>query len=152
MYIFLSQDVDCQSIPNTNFSWAVKIPKEAVYKSRRENNGCAFVAVLRFINMRNKVLTIKNYNSVIIILWYIQYYKQNIYNKVTCSSFPLWHKSVWIFSASIHIHYCYNAKIVLWNEPKTLQKFSFCDKETSIWDIFGWTVPLVFVSRSTVFT
>ncbi|XP_042624195.1 adhesion G-protein coupled receptor G1-like [Cyprinus carpio] len=47
-------DVDCQSIPNTNFSWAVKIPKEAVYKSRRENNGCAFVAVLRFINMRNK--------------------------------------------------------------------------------------------------
>ncbi|XP_026142495.1 adhesion G-protein coupled receptor G5-like isoform X2 [Carassius auratus] len=46
--------VDCQSIPNTNFPWAVKIPKEAVNKSRQENNGCAFVAVLRFINMINK--------------------------------------------------------------------------------------------------
>ncbi|XP_026142490.1 adhesion G-protein coupled receptor G2-like [Carassius auratus] len=49
--------VDCQSIPNTNFSWAVKIPKEAVNKSRQENNGCAFVAVLQFKNMRNKKQT-----------------------------------------------------------------------------------------------
>ncbi len=30
-------------------------------KSRQENNGCAFVAVLRFIDMRDKVLThVKN--------------------------------------------------------------------------------------------
>ncbi|XP_058604246.1 adhesion G-protein coupled receptor G5-like isoform X1 [Onychostoma macrolepis] len=46
--------VDCQSIPNTNFSWAVKIPKEAVNKSRQENSGHAFVAVLQFKNMRDK--------------------------------------------------------------------------------------------------
>ncbi len=28
-----------------------------MYKSRQENHGCAFVAVLRFIDMRDKVLT-----------------------------------------------------------------------------------------------
>ncbi|XP_050959083.1 adhesion G-protein coupled receptor G2-like [Labeo rohita] len=46
--------VNCSSILDTNFSWAVKIPKEAVNKSRQENNGCAFVVVLQFKNMTNK--------------------------------------------------------------------------------------------------
>ncbi|KAK2879224.1 hypothetical protein Q8A67_020015 [Cirrhinus molitorella] len=46
--------VNCSSILNANL-WALKIPKEAVNKSRQENHGCAFVAVLRFKNMRNKI-------------------------------------------------------------------------------------------------
>ncbi|KTG37725.1 hypothetical protein cypCar_00018335, partial [Cyprinus carpio] len=38
----------------TGYSWSVKIPSEAFNKSRQENNGSAFVGVLRFINMGNK--------------------------------------------------------------------------------------------------
>ncbi|XP_048048072.1 adhesion G-protein coupled receptor G2-like isoform X2 [Megalobrama amblycephala] len=44
--------VDCQSVPNV--SWSVKISKEAFNKSRLENNGKAFLGVLRFNNMGNK--------------------------------------------------------------------------------------------------
>ncbi|RXN14183.1 adhesion G- coupled receptor G2-like protein [Labeo rohita] len=47
--------VDCSSILNTNVSWALKIPKEAVNISRQENHGRAFAAVLQFKNMRDKV-------------------------------------------------------------------------------------------------
>ncbi|XP_050959086.1 adhesion G-protein coupled receptor G4-like [Labeo rohita] len=47
--------VDCSSILNTNVSWALKIPKEAVNISRQENHGHAFAAVLQFKNMRDKV-------------------------------------------------------------------------------------------------
>ncbi|XP_043088435.1 adhesion G-protein coupled receptor G2-like [Puntigrus tetrazona] len=46
--------VDCQDIQNANFSWAVKIPKEALSKSQLKNNGNAFVTILRLMNMRNK--------------------------------------------------------------------------------------------------
>uniref|UniRef100_A0A8C2DDH9 Adhesion G-protein coupled receptor G2-like n=1 Tax=Cyprinus carpio TaxID=7962 RepID=A0A8C2DDH9_CYPCA len=38
----------------TGYPWSVKIPSEAFNKSRQENNGSAFVGVLRFINMGNK--------------------------------------------------------------------------------------------------
>ncbi len=53
---FFSQVVESQSDLITNCSWLVKISKEAFDKSRIENNGTAFVGVLRFKNMRNKVL------------------------------------------------------------------------------------------------
>ncbi|XP_048048069.1 adhesion G-protein coupled receptor G4-like isoform X2 [Megalobrama amblycephala] len=46
--------VDCQSVPNRNFFWSVKISKEAFSKSRLENKGNAFLGVLRFNNMGNK--------------------------------------------------------------------------------------------------
>ncbi|XP_067223041.1 adhesion G-protein coupled receptor G2-like [Chanodichthys erythropterus] len=46
--------VDCQSVPNKKFSWSVKISKEAFSKSRLENNGNAFLGLLRFNNMGNK--------------------------------------------------------------------------------------------------
>ncbi|XP_016104510.1 adhesion G-protein coupled receptor G2-like [Sinocyclocheilus grahami] len=36
------------------FPWSVKIPSEAFDKSRQENNGSAFVGILRFKNMGNK--------------------------------------------------------------------------------------------------
>uniref|UniRef100_A0A8C1ZLB2 Uncharacterized protein n=1 Tax=Cyprinus carpio TaxID=7962 RepID=A0A8C1ZLB2_CYPCA len=36
------------------FPWSVKIPSEAFNKSRQENNGSAFVGILRFKNMGNK--------------------------------------------------------------------------------------------------
>ncbi|XP_052437394.1 adhesion G-protein coupled receptor G1-like isoform X1 [Carassius gibelio] len=36
------------------YPWSVKIPREAFNKSRQENNGSAFVGVLRFKNMENK--------------------------------------------------------------------------------------------------
>ncbi len=39
----------------TDFPWSVKIPSEAFDKARQENNGSAFVGVLRFKNMENKV-------------------------------------------------------------------------------------------------
>uniref|UniRef100_A0A9J7XTI6 Adhesion G-protein coupled receptor G2-like n=1 Tax=Cyprinus carpio carpio TaxID=630221 RepID=A0A9J7XTI6_CYPCA len=45
--------VESQNFMNTNCSWYTKISKEAFYKSRLENNGTAFVGVLRFNNMRN---------------------------------------------------------------------------------------------------
>ncbi len=56
MAILLSQIVESQSDLITNCSWSVKISKEAFNKSRLENNGSAFVGVLRFKNLRNKVL------------------------------------------------------------------------------------------------
>ncbi|XP_016365714.1 adhesion G-protein coupled receptor G2-like [Sinocyclocheilus rhinocerous] len=46
--------VESQSDKNTNCSWSIKISKEAFDKSRLENNGSAFVGVLRFKNMRNE--------------------------------------------------------------------------------------------------
>ncbi len=45
-----------QSVQNTNCSWSIKVSKEAFDKSRLENNGSAFVGVLRFRNIVNKVL------------------------------------------------------------------------------------------------
>ncbi|XP_067224206.1 adhesion G-protein coupled receptor G6-like isoform X2 [Chanodichthys erythropterus] len=39
---------------NANFPWSVNVPTEAFDKSRLENNGTAFVGVLRFLNMGNK--------------------------------------------------------------------------------------------------
>ncbi|ROL52550.1 Adhesion G-protein coupled receptor G6 [Anabarilius grahami] len=39
---------------NTDFPWSVNVPSEAFDKSRLENNGSAFVGVLRFPNMGNK--------------------------------------------------------------------------------------------------
>ncbi|KAF4101828.1 adhesion G-protein coupled receptor G2-like isoform X2 [Onychostoma macrolepis] len=47
-------DVDCQSDLNANFPWSVKVSSEAFNKSRRENNGTAFLAILQFYNMRNE--------------------------------------------------------------------------------------------------
>ncbi|XP_051501828.1 adhesion G-protein coupled receptor G2-like isoform X2 [Myxocyprinus asiaticus] len=41
------------SIQEVNFPWSIKISKEAFDKSRLENNGSAFVGVLRFKNMGN---------------------------------------------------------------------------------------------------
>ncbi|XP_056308626.1 adhesion G protein-coupled receptor G3-like, partial [Danio aesculapii] len=49
-----------ESQSDMNCSWTVKISKEAFDKSRLENNGSAFVGVLRFKNMGNKNQT-KNY-------------------------------------------------------------------------------------------
>ncbi|XP_016144899.1 G-protein coupled receptor 56-like [Sinocyclocheilus grahami] len=46
--------VESQSVQNTNCSWSIKISKEAFDKSRLENNGSAFVGVLRFKNIGNK--------------------------------------------------------------------------------------------------
>ncbi|KAL1257364.1 hypothetical protein QQF64_010608 [Cirrhinus molitorella] len=46
--------VESQTDLNTNCSWSVKISKEAFDKSRLENNGSAFVGVLRFKNIVNK--------------------------------------------------------------------------------------------------
>ncbi|KAL1257362.1 hypothetical protein QQF64_010606 [Cirrhinus molitorella] len=42
-----------ESKENTGYPWSVKIPSEAFDKARLENNGSAFVGVLRFINMGN---------------------------------------------------------------------------------------------------
>ncbi|KAK9960285.1 hypothetical protein ABG768_010358 [Culter alburnus] len=39
---------------NADFPWSVNVPSEAFDKSRLENNGTAFVGVLRFLNMGNK--------------------------------------------------------------------------------------------------
>ncbi|XP_058605683.1 adhesion G-protein coupled receptor G5-like isoform X2 [Onychostoma macrolepis] len=50
--------VDSQSDLNTSCSWLAKISKEAFDKSRLQNNGSAFVGVLRFKNLRNKNQTI----------------------------------------------------------------------------------------------
>ncbi|KAI2654049.1 Adhesion G-protein coupled receptor G6 [Labeo rohita] len=47
-------DVDCQSDLNANFPWSVKISSKAFNKSRRKNNGTAFLGILQFYNMRNK--------------------------------------------------------------------------------------------------
>ncbi|XP_026142491.1 adhesion G-protein coupled receptor G1-like [Carassius auratus] len=44
---------DCQSDLKAGFPWFVKISSEAFNKSRRENNGTAFVGILQFKNMRN---------------------------------------------------------------------------------------------------
>ncbi|KAK7141842.1 hypothetical protein R3I94_011508 [Phoxinus phoxinus] len=44
----------------TDFPWSVKVPSEAFEKSRLENNGSAFVGVLRFTNMGNKDETVLN--------------------------------------------------------------------------------------------
>ncbi|XP_043088273.1 adhesion G-protein coupled receptor G2-like [Puntigrus tetrazona] len=46
--------VESQSVQNTNCFWSVKISKEAFDKSCLENNGSAFVGVLRFRNIGNK--------------------------------------------------------------------------------------------------
>ncbi len=62
---FFSQVVEIQSDLITNCSWLVKISKEAFYKSRQENNGSAFVGVLRFKNMRDKVL----HASIFFLVW-----------------------------------------------------------------------------------
>ncbi|XP_026142486.1 adhesion G-protein coupled receptor G1-like [Carassius auratus] len=43
-----------ESNQKTEFPWCVKIPSEAFNRSRLENNGSAFVGVLRFMNMANK--------------------------------------------------------------------------------------------------
>ncbi|CAM4642224.1 unnamed protein product [Leuciscus chuanchicus] len=51
---------DCQSILSRNLSWSVKISKEAFNKSRLENNGTAFLGVLRFNNMGDKNQTLNN--------------------------------------------------------------------------------------------
>ncbi|ROI68625.1 Adhesion G-protein coupled receptor G4 [Anabarilius grahami] len=47
--------LDCQSDLNADFPWSVTISSEAFDKSQLENNGSAFVGILRFKNMRNKV-------------------------------------------------------------------------------------------------
>ncbi|XP_058605957.1 adhesion G-protein coupled receptor G2-like [Onychostoma macrolepis] len=47
-------DFDCQSDLNATFPWSVKVSSEAFNKSRRENNGTAFLAILQFYNMRNE--------------------------------------------------------------------------------------------------
>ncbi|KAK2879226.1 hypothetical protein Q8A67_020017 [Cirrhinus molitorella] len=46
--------VESQSDVSTNCSWLTKISKEALNKSRLENNGSAFVGILQFKNFRNK--------------------------------------------------------------------------------------------------
>ncbi|KAF4101831.1 hypothetical protein G5714_016631 [Onychostoma macrolepis] len=46
--------VESQSDLNTSCSWLAKISKEAFDKSRLQNNGSAFVGVLRFKNLRKK--------------------------------------------------------------------------------------------------
>ncbi|XP_051578790.1 adhesion G-protein coupled receptor G2-like isoform X5 [Myxocyprinus asiaticus] len=56
IYYSSNQDsmiVGNKSIQEVNFPWSVKISKEAFDKSRLENNGSAFVGVLRFKNMGN---------------------------------------------------------------------------------------------------
>ncbi len=68
MAILLSQIVESQSDLITNCSWSVKISKEAFNKSRLENNGTAFVGVLRFKNLRNKVLHATVFIIIIIFL------------------------------------------------------------------------------------
>ncbi|XP_051724443.1 adhesion G-protein coupled receptor G6-like isoform X19 [Ctenopharyngodon idella] len=45
---------------NADFPWSVIVPSEAFDKSRHENNGSAFVGVLRFTNMGNKNETVLN--------------------------------------------------------------------------------------------
>ncbi|RXN35035.1 adhesion G- coupled receptor G2-like protein [Labeo rohita] len=47
--------LDCQSDLETDSPWSVKIPSEAFDKARLERNERAFVGVLRFKNMGNKV-------------------------------------------------------------------------------------------------
>ncbi|CAM4642179.1 unnamed protein product [Leuciscus chuanchicus] len=44
----------------TDFPWSVNVPSEAFDKSRLENNGSAFVGVLRFKNMGNTDETVLN--------------------------------------------------------------------------------------------
>ncbi|XP_050959084.1 adhesion G-protein coupled receptor G2-like [Labeo rohita] len=46
--------VESQTDLKANCSWSVKISKEAFDKSRLENNGSAFVGLLRFQNIENK--------------------------------------------------------------------------------------------------
>uniref|UniRef100_A0A9J7Y2X9 Adhesion G-protein coupled receptor G2-like n=1 Tax=Cyprinus carpio carpio TaxID=630221 RepID=A0A9J7Y2X9_CYPCA len=43
-----------ESSQKTELPWCVKIPSEALNKSRLENKGSAYVGVLRFVNMGNK--------------------------------------------------------------------------------------------------
>ncbi|KTG37726.1 hypothetical protein cypCar_00018336, partial [Cyprinus carpio] len=53
-------DVDCQSNLKEGFPWSVNISSEAFNKSRRENNGRAFLGILQFYDMTNEFET-QNY-------------------------------------------------------------------------------------------